>query len=219
MSVVGRSGGKHYGGDRLTAWLSRYGGARLIAAERAKGPGSLPVAAGTRRRSIAVAAAIGTAGGRPGTAPEHSTAGDRLVARCGLRGIRLFDAVVSDARSGQRAGADSVSITASSSRSLSMCSFAWCWQKSNSPPAGRTARTRAAAPQRSQRSTAVSGVLVRVPGMTPPSWLPAHRPFTWCGARGHSAGSLPLLPSSGMTTLSDVRDGGFVPASESMCFP
>ena len=54
----------------------------------------------------------------------------------------------------------------SSSRILSLWARAWCPQKSSSPPEGRTARTFAAAPQRSQRSATVSSGRDRVPGCT-----------------------------------------------------
>ena len=54
----------------------------------------------------------------------------------------------------------------SSSRILSLWARAWCPQKSSSPPEGRTARTFAAAPQRSQRSATVSSGRERVPGCT-----------------------------------------------------
>ena len=54
----------------------------------------------------------------------------------------------------------------SSSRILSPWARAWCPQKRSSPPEGRTARTLAAAPQRSQRSAAVNSGRERVPGCT-----------------------------------------------------
>ena len=58
--------------------------------------------------------------------------------------------------------------TAASSTNLASCSLAWCWQNSNSAPDGSFARTRAAAPQRSQRSALVNSGLVSVAVMAPP---------------------------------------------------
>lgn len=52
-----------------------------------------------------------------------------------------------------------------SSFNLASWARAWCPQKRSSPPEGSTARTFAAAPQRSQRSEAVSSGRVRVPGI------------------------------------------------------
>ena len=66
-----------------------------------------------------------------------------------------------------RAGGDQPDCTwMSSSRILSPWARAWCPQKRSSPPEGRTARTLAAAPQRSQRSAAVNSGRERVPGCT-----------------------------------------------------
>src|SRR5262249_58709953 len=58
--------------------------------------------------------------------------------------------------------------TAACSVSFASCWFAWCWQKRSSSPEGSLARTRAAAPQRSQRSALVSSGLVRVAFMGSP---------------------------------------------------
>lgn len=61
--------------------------------------------------------------------------------------------------------------SAAISRSLLSCSRAWCPQKRSSPPEASTARTWAAAPQRSQRSAAVNAgrASVVVIGVLPPS--------------------------------------------------
>ncbi len=95
-----------------------------------------------------------------------------------------------------QASAVLISSTAASSTSLASCSLAWCWQKSSSAPEGSFARTRAAAPQRSQRSALVSSGLVRVAFMAPPS-----------SALRISA----KAPRLRMSTLSDVLDSGLVP--------
>jgi uncharacterized protein (DUF952 family) len=52
--------------------------------------------------------------------------------------------------------------------SFASCSLAWCWQKRSSAPEDSLARTRAAAPQRSQRSALVSSELVKVAFMASP---------------------------------------------------
>jgi hypothetical protein len=61
--------------------------------------------------------------------------------------------------------------SAAISRSLLSCSRAWCWQNRSSPPEASTARTRAAAPQRSHRSAAVNSgrASAVVIGVLPPS--------------------------------------------------
>src|SRR5690606_22463586 len=65
-----------------------------------------------------------------------------------------------------------------------------------------TARTRAAALHRSQRSAAVNFGLVNVPGMTPPNWPPLESvPGVWSAAPGWR----------GRSTLSDESCSRVVP--------
>jgi hypothetical protein len=85
--------------------------------------------------------------------------------------------------------------SAAISRSLLSCSRAWCPQNSSSPPDASTARKRAAAPQRSQRSAAVNSGRASVVVMWSSPSVPA--PVSRCHFRPRSLGtksSCSLLP-------------------------
>jgi hypothetical protein len=101
------------------------------------------------------------------------------------------------------------------SRSRVSCSRAWCPQNSSSPPVASTALTRAAAPQRSQRSAAVNSgrASVVVIGVLPPS---RHRLPGATSGHDHAVASVSLVVFVG-STLADAWGSASVPVPLRWC--